>query len=196
MLTHLHKRTGRARGSFSRLRAKNTSHTHTALVIALHERCPHPACRRFSCISQGRLGAMSIPLRFPTIHDINVSAALRNYHLNPRLGACERTRQGQLCGPALACCCSATCMQLFGGVRLVPLAVCCVLRCRLLHHLRREWAPGHPGQREGSRAVHRLSREPFLSSAPSCFAGHIPLPRACAAVLTRLSPPSAGSPLR
>ena len=26
-------------------------------------------------------------VRFPTIHDINVSAALRNYHLNPRLGA-------------------------------------------------------------------------------------------------------------
>lgn len=23
---------------------------------------------------------------FPSIHDINVSAALRNYHLNPRLG--------------------------------------------------------------------------------------------------------------
>ena len=65
---------------------------HAALEQTLTQRfmapkySPSPVFHGFRCFHFG-LAGMSI--KFPSIHDLNVSAALRNYHLNPRLGTCR-----------------------------------------------------------------------------------------------------------
>jgi hypothetical protein len=132
-------------------------------------------------------GHSEMTARFPNIVDINVAACLRNYHLNPRLGACRAV----LPRCALSRCGGPPARRdvlwwsgAHAAVAVAPLLTLpdhCVRACRLQHDFWCERPPGHPRQRQGAqpRCHFERRRTRHCHGTPCCCCAGAALRRDC-----------------